>query len=220
MSLNGSSLSPLLKSQLAAGRIVPFLGAGISRNAGLPDWPDLLRDLVVWAANAAITLDSPNLILDAIDKGHLDRAAHALDAALGDRLIDGLRSILAHPDIQPTSTHRLLANICWPAVTTTNFDNLVPESFAGSTVLTWDDQEAIGNTLRSGDPHVMMAHGWIERPGTIVLTPQTYRDSFRKPALQHYMKTLLSQYSVLFLGFSLSDYDLNFFLEELRYAFG
>jgi hypothetical protein len=213
-------LPPLLKSQLAAGRVVPFLGAGISRNAGLPDWPGLLRDLVAWAASVSIVLESPDLILSAIEKGHLDIAAHALGEVLGDKLPEGLSSILAPPDLQPTLTHRLLANVVWPAVITTNFDNLVPKCFGESSVLTWKDQEAIGHMLKTGQPHSMMAHGWINRPETIVLTPQGYRESFRKPALQHYMKTVFSQYSVLFLGFSLNDYDLKFFLEELRYAFG
>ena len=40
------SLPTFLKSQLKAGRVIPFLGAGISMNAGLPDWPGLLERLV------------------------------------------------------------------------------------------------------------------------------------------------------------------------------
>jgi hypothetical protein len=73
MPLDSISLPPLLKSQLSAGRVVPFLGAGISRNAGLPDWPGLLRDLVAWSANAGFALEDAELILSATENGHLDR---------------------------------------------------------------------------------------------------------------------------------------------------
>ena len=213
-------LPSALATQLRAGRVVPFVGAGISRRAGLPDWPGLLHRLLDWASEQHIIVESIDLLETHIDSGDFDPVAHALGDQLGQRLDDALRSILAPVGILPTGIHRLLASVDWPSVITTNFDRLLPDSFDSPIVLTWKDDGGIGDVLRTGNSHVMMMHGWVEDPGGIVLTPQQYRDSFRHPAQNNYLRILLAQYSLFFLGTSLRDYDLKFFLEELRYAFG
>ena len=220
MSVVTPTLSDQLIAQLGAGRVIPFLGAGISQPAGLPDWPGLLHALVAWAEQDGIPLANPSLLREGIDGEDFESVAHALDQALGKRLLEGLRCILAPSNPQPTEVHNLLAKIEWPAVITTNFDGLLPLVFPQHPVLTWRDQEPIGRILRSGEPHLMMAHGWIDKPETIVLTPGAYRDSFSEPAMRHYLESHLSQYSFLFVGFSLKDHDLNYFLTELRTAFG
>ena len=220
MTFKPVSLPALLKSRLNERRVVPFVGAGISTAAGLPDWPGLLRALVTWAVHSGVPVPRADLIEEAIQKNNFDRASHALSEALGVRLPEALRSILSPPGALPTPVHRILAKVVWPVVITTNFDKLLPEAFEGRPALVWDEQEAIGDALRTGTPHLMLAHGWIQNPGSTVLTPAEYRDSFRNPALQNYLRTILSQYSLLFLGYSLGDWDLKFFLEELRFAFG
>jgi hypothetical protein len=115
----------------------------------------------------------------------------------------------------------MAASVAWPIVLTTNFDNLLPECFAHRlTPITWQDSEQLGNALRTGSKHLMLAHGWIGRRGSIVLAPAQYRESFHSPAQQMYLRALLSQYTLLFVGCSLRDPDIKFFLEESRQAFG
>lgn len=200
---------------------MPFLGAGLGMSCGLPNWSGLLRQLATWSVENNISLSQGALIEHSIVQGSLDAAAHALGQALGARLTDALRSILAPPELKPTLLHSLLADVLWPMVLTTNFDNLLPTSFASRLEpLTWQDNSRMGEVLRTGQPHLMMVHGWIERPESIVLTPSAYRASFNSAAQRHYLATLLSHYSFLFLGCSLRDPDVKYFLEELRYAFG
>jgi hypothetical protein len=213
-------LPSTLAKRLLSGRVVPFVGAGISRKAGLPDWPCLLHLLLDWAEQERIAVENIDLLRTHIDTGDFDPVAHVLGDQLGARLHDALRTILAPEGVTPTVVHHLLASADWFSVITTNFDRLLPDSLGLPTVLTWKDDEGIGDVLRTGTSHVMMMHGWVEYPEAIVLTPQQYRDSFRHPAQSNYLRILLAQYSLLFLGASLRDYDLKYFLEELRHAFG
>ena len=217
---SNSALPPALVRQLQAGRVVPFLGAGLSRIAGLPDWSALLRALVAAAPIDAINVERAHLLNVAIDIGDFDVAAHSLQLALGMKLYPMLQTILTPKVTEIPTIHRQLASVTWPAVVTTNFDDLIPTAFEDSQILTWKDAEEIGHVLRAGIPHVMMAHGTLSDPSTIVLSPQAYRESLHDPAVTHYMQVVLSQYSLLFLGYSLSDYDLKFFLEDLRHAYG
>ena len=210
-----------LQKQLVVGRVVPFLGAGLGMPCGLPNWSGLLQKLATWSEDNGDDLSTIALIRHSISQGNLDAAAHALGQTIGSRLSEALRSILAPPNLKPTPLHSLLANVSWQMVLTTNFDNLLPESFANRLEpLTWQDNIRMGEVLRVGQPHLMMVHGWIERPDSIVLTPTAYRESFRSAAQRHYLTSLLSQHSFLFLGCSLRDPDIKYFLEELRYAFG
>jgi hypothetical protein len=156
----------------------------------------------------------------AIAERQYDAAAHELERILGSKLDAALTNMMTPPTPDLPTIHRSLANVAWPAIITTNFDNLVPTAFAHCEILTWKDQEAIGRVLKAGTPHVMMSHGALSKPDTIVLSPQAYRESFHNAALQHYMQATLSHHSLLFLGYSLSDYDLKAFLDELRFAFG
>ena len=214
------NLPPDLRAQLLAGRVVPFLGAGIGLPCGLPDWRGLLESLLQWAIAEDIVLPNADQIGRAIEGGELDVPAHALGQAFGDRLDEALSTILTGPGVAPTALHQLLGSVAWPIVLTTNFDNLLPDSFAHRLEpITWQDSERLGDALRSGQRHLMLAHGWIGRPGSIVLTPAQYRESFHSPAQQMYLKTLLSHYTLLFIGCSLRDPDIKYFLEESKKAF-
>ena len=210
------SLPPFLKSQLLAGRVIPFLGAGISRNAGLPDWQGLLERLVDWSTVNGIPINSPD-VLKAIKAQEFEPAAHELEI-LGDRLIEALTQILTANSAQPTKVHRIIASVIWPAIITTNFDSLLPQSCSDLKVCTWNEHQEIGTILKMGNPHLMMLHGWISRPSSIVLAPRAYRESVRNPALQVYMRNMLSQHTFVFMGFSMKDQDLELYLADQQFA--
>lgn len=210
-----------LRDQLIAGRVVPFLGAGIGLPCGLPDWRQLLERVLGWGMANGVEIQHAEQIGQAIAAGDLDSPSHALSQALGDRLHDALSSILANPAVAATPLHRLLASVAWPIVLTTNFDRLLAQSFSPHLEpITWQDSEQLGHALRTGQKHLMLAHGWIGRPDSIVLSPAQYRESFHSPAQQLYLRILLSQYTLLFIGCSLRDPDIKYFLDESRQAFG
>jgi hypothetical protein len=209
-----------LRDQLIAGRVVPFIGAGLSMSCGLPDWAGLLRNIVEWSLLHSVPLRQSDAIVKAIDSGNLDQASHAIAEGLGDQMSAALREILARPGLEPTTLHRLLANISWPAILTTNFDNLLETVLPEIEVLTWRERERIIDVLRSGVPHLMLVHGSVNQPESIVLSPSEYRESMRNPAQSTYLGTLLSQYTFLFIGCSLTDPDIKLFLENGVSAFG
>jgi hypothetical protein len=216
-----SNLPEQLRGRLLSGRVVPFVGAGISRRAGLPDWYGLLRELCSRARHLGCSSYPEAVVLRKIEEGRFDEVAQALEEDLGDRLHEEISRILAPAGLEPTSIHQLLSQVQWPTLITTNFDSLIPSVFSSSgPILTWKDRDQMGDVLKAGTPHAMLAHGSIDRPGTVVLAPRAYQECFRSPAYQNYLRTLLSQYTFLFIGCSLTDPDVKLFIDELQHAFG
>jgi hypothetical protein len=216
-----TTLPPSLIDDLSCGRVVPFIGAGLSRRAGLPDWPQLLIALISAAAARGLSVAIGKQIRDASARGQYELASDALATHLGDQLGSALAEILDPPGLDLPLVHTLLATVSWPAVITTNFDNLLPRAFGAHTrTITWLDRPGMENVLRSHSPHIMFAHGALEQPGSIVLTTEGYRRCLRDAAYRTYLKSVFTNYTVLFLGFSFTDRDVLWLLEDLRETFG
>ena len=214
------SLPPILLKQLQESRVIPFVGAGLSVSAGLPSWEQLLRDLL--QSDDCRCLPSVRLQIEqAIASREFELAAEAIAQALGDRFAGALRALLRRPGVAPTVMHRLIASVAWPAIITSNYDDLLSESITTDLKkLTWQDDADLGSALRHGDPHLLFAHGCVDRPESIVITGAQYRECLRHPSYRTYFKTICSQYTLLFLGFSFSDRDVGWTLEDLRHEFG
>jgi hypothetical protein len=217
----GVTLPSLLLGELSRGRVVPFVGAGISRRAGLPDWPQLLTLLSAIAVERGMPPALGKQVTDAAAEGQYELASDTLAHSLGDQLGNVLAGILAPPGLEPPSAITLLATASWPAIITTNFDRLLATAFGARTrLVTWQDAVGIEEVLRSHSPHIMFAHGLLEHPDSLVLTPEQYRRCLRHAAYRTYLKSIFTNYTVLFLGFSFSDRDVQELLEDLRETFG
>jgi hypothetical protein len=124
----------IIANRLAAGRVVPFLGAGASLvqrppgKAWAPDNTMLLPsglDLAHFLADEAeFPSDDPN------DVDDLAKVSSYYAAVAGRRALrERLRDVLKH-DYEPTPLHRYLASISAPLVlVVTNYDTLAEQAF-------------------------------------------------------------------------------------------
>jgi SIR2-like domain len=216
-----SSLPAEFLQQLQRSRVVPFIGAGLSVSAGLPNWEHLLRELLGYAGGCGLLRSVAPEIKRAIASQQFEFAADELVNGLGDHFAEALATVLRRPDLQPSAVHRLIATVMWPAIITTNYDDLLPAAMSANIKrLTWLDDIALGAALRRAEPHLLLAHGCLDQPSTLVLTVAQYRECLRHPAYRTYLKIMCSQYTLLFLGFSFTDRDIQWLLEDLRHEFG
>ena len=203
-------IADALASHAAAGKLVLFLGAGVSRGAGLPDWDTLLDAL---AADAG---------MDDYERKAL-RRLHVLDWAriVEGRLVQAGRplgeTVRQHIDAPRYSLgHSLLAALPVKEAVTTNYDDLFEQAAAAAgkpfAVLPYQpaaDQER----------WLLKMHGCVSHPEDIVLTRDDYlRYTDRRAALAGIVQALLITRHMLFVGFSLSDDNFHRIVDEVRKA--
>lgn len=186
-----------LAATASAGRLSLFLGAGVSRAAGLPLWGDLLEELLDGAGvdeddrAAAARLEVPD---------QAEYAARRLDGG-GDQLRDWLRRRF---DRRPHAlAHALLAALPVRETVTTNWDPLFEQAVADAgrrlSVLPYDEPE-------SGDGWLLKLHGDAIRGDDLVVRRSDYlRFTVEQQALGGVVQSLLFTRHMLFVGFSLVD---------------
>lgn len=203
---------PALAAELKSGDVTLFVGAGLSRNAGLPLWTDLLSPLAV-----ELGLDSDT---DPVTVAQYYTNAHAQGRyLLNSHVVRQLR----HTTPTFTLSHALIKELPLRAILTTNFDELIertlalePERRHHAIV---DDEDLA--YLSDRDLAVVKVNGSITRPNSLILTREDFESYTEiRPAITNYLKNILATSTLLFVGTSLRDPAFSSFNAEVLRKLG
>ncbi|MBI3682456.1 MAG: SUMF1/EgtB/PvdO family nonheme iron enzyme [Acidobacteria bacterium] len=209
-----------LIDQIKAGNAVLFAGAGMSRlsRPPLPGWSDLLGGLIDWAAGRGIPLDA-GPIRRLIDKRKLLLAAETLTAAIGrSEICEYLRDTMRRSNPKPGPAHKLLREIPFAAMVTTNYDKLIEDSFSPTPpCYTQLNASGLMSWLRTPQRAIIKIHGDVDDCESIVLATRDYAATkFDNDPLRQFLNTVFLKWTVIFVGYGLTDPDLMPLLEELK----
>jgi hypothetical protein len=225
----------LIADAVRERRCILFLGAGV--HAPPPDgsrfsYPEGCRPPMGSMLSHRLA-DECDLArrLPGEDPANLQRTALLYEVVLGryklvERVTDAVQV-----GKQPSPMLRALAELGFPVVISTNYDQLFENALqdAGKeprTVIYSPDRE---RTVDYGDPTgerpvVFKIHGDISRPKTLVLTDEDYiqfllRMNSKKPydPVPLTLKRLLVDWTTVFVGYSLLDFNLRLLFRTLRW---
>jgi len=210
------SLDESLFDLIRKGDVILFAGSGCSIYAGYPSSTqiiDMIKNLV------EITYQQY------LDKGSLLEVAEEFEKIKGrekgrNELIELLNSKFNKMPPYEPQYHRMLVEIPQiKTIITTNYDPLFESAFGdkGRIILTKFDFS--NPTEKNVRVNIYKIHGTIDRPDTIILTTSDYIGFLRREKEDDLyidqLKLLLSQHVVLFIGYSLDDYNIEFLLKNL-----
>lgn len=211
-----------LIEELAYRRCIIFIGAGISSTAKNASgetpviWEDFLKkavslignqnpedrefiDLMIKQENYLMALQA---ISDLVDKGRYGKFIY---------------DVFEKPNFGFSDVHEAIKSIDSKILITTNFDNIYDRlcNVAGYSTFTYRDTTSIINKIKSPTNIIIKAHGTINEPDHIIFTAKQYYEAQKNyPNFYELLRSLFLTHTVLFLGYSLSDPDINLILQN------
>ncbi len=198
-----------LIDQIERDNCVLFVGAGLSMDAGLPGWKQLLLPL---CQILQCSPDSDPLKVAQVFQHRYSR-----------------RNLIEHILEQTDTTGKKipisllnLARMRFKTWITTNYDNLVEKALDKcdqSFIKVVSDKDLAFD--RSDKTTIIKLHGDREQPDTIIITRQDFDTGLWKSrAIREEISHLLRKKTFLFVGYSLNDPDFNQVHSQIQYDFG
>lgn len=229
-----------LEEILQQGKVVPFVGAGVSMSvlnlSGEPLFPSW-KALLMAAADQLESdgkSDHVGIIRGQVNTNRLLAAAEEARLALGSNWNSFFKRQFDKTSNEAQEISLELARLVWQLgselVVTTNYDNVLHWACPRPhDVEKWNIEAAVEQCklLRDGvnKPIIWHLHGHIGDSANIILTPDGYQRLYADdPTENHYkaaiqtLRHLLASQSFLFIGFSLADEDFTdqlLILEEI-----
>ena len=200
-----------LAEELEKGKLVVFVGAGVSKNSGLPEWEELIKDYAEYRGIKEFTLKEYLTIPEEVFEryGSLKYYEIAEKRFLGKYV--------------PNSIHRILKKMKLTYIITTNYDTLIEDEIKNLQIVSKDEDLPYTNSNRM----LIKMHGDFENKN-IVLKKSDY-DNYEKnfQLISTLVKGLFTTNTVLFIGYSYSDTNVQQIMnwikeilkEETRKAF-
>lgn len=194
--------SPFLED-MVRGKVLPFVGAGFSLNAKIPNGKKMLDwDGLGKQAAKALQEYQYTTALDAL-------SAYSQEFSRV-KLVEFLSSALLIATIQPGKTHEEFCSLPFERVVTTNFDFLLEQGYSRINryciPLVAEDQLAVSD--HQAAVRLLKLHGDLHHPNRLVVTEEDY-DAFvsKLPLLATHLASLLIDNTAFFVGYSLDDPD-------------
>jgi hypothetical protein len=218
--LRGNGLETPFTELIAAverGRVVPFVGAGMSKPMGMPLWGEALKELLGRLPGADVAG-----ITARIEAGQYLAAAQALVDHDAVQTTNFVRTKYRVQKIKLGGPMVLLPRIAKGCVITTNFDDAIEQTFRGVNVefhayMHGTQEHNFFPRLVRGDRCLLKLHGDADNTATHILTQAQYAEGYGNPfdfhkSLPKALRQVFVSQSLLFLGCSLDhDWTLELF---------
>jgi len=215
-----------LVTELASRRCIVFLGAGASAacqsqdgKKNPPNWTHFL-DLLMFHMKSRI---DETIINEFKSKEKFLEAAEIIKKSVPSADFSTfIRKELVTPRYLQSKVHEYVLEIDPKVVVTTNYDEIYDNyckngsANEGYNVSRYYDRNIVEN-LRSPVRLIVKAHGCVSDPSQIVLTKSEYfkaRQSFS--SFYKILDALFLTHTILFLGYSLTDPDIQLVLENVN----
>lgn len=189
---------PLL-DDIVNGNCIPIIGAGFSLNATIPE----NKKMLMWdGLGKAIS----ELIQNYDYTNPLDAISAFEHEYTRVKLIERLSDLLLICDIKPGPTHKEFAKLPFERVITTNFDNLLEQSYEQCITIIEESQISVNHSPNM--VRLIKMHGDLNHSDRLVATEEDY-DLFieRFPIISTFISNLLITKTPLFIGYSIDDPD-------------
>ncbi len=194
-------------------RAILFVGAGVSKNVGVPTTGEIVNEIA-----RQLGYD-PQEFRSLADHRALAEFYYLTKGTLGP-----LRSWMdvtwhrADMDVRDSQVHRLIVELSFPIIYTTNYDRWLERAFEayGKEYIKITN---VGDLLKSreGVTQIVKFHGDFDDDESIVLTESSFfgRMGFES-ALDLKLQSDVLGRPVLFIGYSLSDINIRYLLYKLQ----
>ena len=220
-------------------RVLPFVGAGVSRHAKLPsgesflDWEELLIALTVEIEQKGLLYPEEYDIITDPEHGLIERGEYLVVAQV---IIEKIRErekaeviikdLLDPVGVMHGKIHEWILTIKSPLILTSNYDKLLEHGFSylyqkSATVFTHKDigrvQKYYIDWGKKELPAIFKIHGCVDAVDSIIISEDDFRQLiYHSPSYTTFLASLISMNSLLMIGFSFRDPDMKRFLEKMR----
>jgi hypothetical protein len=212
-----------LVNNLKTSRCVLFAGSGLSKWAELPTWTELLRSMVEALKQELSEEELETAARDELDalivQEKLLEVADYCKEKLTSVQYNNILSTWLRSDCDVPEPHKVIVDLPFSAVVTTNFDKLLEQAYirvkrSWPRSPTHKDADSLGTLLYNNNFFILKAHGDIDSPASLVLTAPDYQQIIHSnPAFNAVFSAILLTKSILFIGYSLSDPDFRLLLD-------
>lgn len=196
-----------MKEYLRRDKLVIFVGAGVSKNSGVPTWGRMVRTF-------AEQMDYPVEKLSTDEYIRIPQYYYGMDESEGHRdYYETIRKIIS-PETEPNILNELIAQLHPKHIVTTNYDKLMDKVAEGYEVIRQDK-----DLLKvDSNNYLIKMHGDIDNVEEVVFKETDYLQySETHRLMETFLKSLLIDHVFLFVGYSLNDYNLNTFTNWIEF---
>ncbi len=192
-----------LSFALQKERLVIFVGAGVSKNSGLPSWGQIVQ---AFAREIQYPMEGRLATEEYI---RIPQYYYCMDESEGHCAYYSLLSSMIPQTCQPNLLDYLIVTLRPKHIVTTNFDTLLDQIARDYQVVREDRDLLTGISSH----YLLKLHGDIRQPEKMVFKEDDYLQySETHKLMETFMKYLLIGHVFLFVGYSLNDYNLKTFV--------
>ena len=216
----------IIREKSESGKLIIFVGSGVSRNVkGLPSWNDLVK-----AMAKAVGYSKCDVCRQKEDK--CDASCRLKDSYSNDEYLK-IPQYLYNQDkkkynkilakyIKGNKVDAPLSSAIFDLnpvhIITTNYDTLLESSsneLCSQYKVVIEDKDLL---VSDASKYIIKMHGDINNKNSIVLKEQDYLEfSQRRVLIELFVKALLTNHMILFLGYSLNDYNIKLIISWLNF---
>jgi hypothetical protein len=197
-----------LSLALAKEKLVIFVGAGVSKNSGLPTWGQMVHtfaEAIGYPMEGRLATD---------EYIRIPQYYYCMDESPGHRDYYALIKSMIPDNIRPNPLNHLIVSLRPKHIVTTNFDILMDQVAAGYQIVREDRDLLTG----IANHYLLKLHGDIRCPEKMVFKEDDYLHySETHRLIETFLKYLLIGHVFLFVGYSLNDYNLKTFVGWIDY---